>query len=62
MGSRKKKIQPPSKSRTFLDSYKALPLMERIAYKAWAHWYGRQRFNLLDLCRQNWKVQQWRNY
>jgi hypothetical protein len=50
MGSRAKKSQ---KSETTIMRYRAMPLFERIALKAYAYWEGRNRYSLLDLSKMN---------
>ena len=51
MGSRRKKatvrIFP-----TVLDVYKKLNINDRIAFKVWLYWHGRQRLHFYQYCRE----------
>lgn len=48
MGSRKKKI-PLKKKGNLISLYKTLSLEDRIAFKTWIYWYGRQRYSLYEV-------------
>lgn len=60
MGSRKKTAAKGIN--IFLKAYRKLGVDERIAYKAWAWWYGRRRLTLYEMYKMNMPVEQWRHW
>lgn len=50
MGSRKKKIM--TKQINILTAYRLLDINDRIAFKAWIYWFGRQRLSLFEFSKK----------